>query len=206
MQKQKPSKSPERQMFDKDVNCLLMKKGQSGLLAFINRNLKRFQLERSYDIFDIFIEGYIRGVYQIESGQPIEKTDAWLRGTCYNVIRELSKHKKPQNKEVEYSSVEHKLTSDDPSDDLSQEALKAMLSAIREILSPIDFEIFVLRAMEDFSWIEIEERLKSFSNTALRKRYERLKKPLRDYFFANALLDDYGLSSQQPTPALALKK
>ncbi|NEQ89138.1 MAG: hypothetical protein F6K26_57495, partial [Moorea sp. SIO2I5] len=74
--------------------------------------------------------------------------------------------------------------------------VKEILSDIRELVSPLDFDIFVLRVMEELSWIEIEERLNLASNTALRKRYQRMRKVLRDYFFDidNSMLEDYGLS------------
>ncbi|NEQ63699.1 MAG: hypothetical protein F6K53_42925, partial [Moorea sp. SIO4A1] len=70
------------------------------------------------------------------------------------------------------------------------------LSDIRQLVSPLDFDIFVLRVMEELSWIQIEERLNLASNTALRKRYQRMRKVLRDYFFDidNSMLEDYGLS------------
>ncbi|NEQ61837.1 MAG: hypothetical protein F6K53_32180, partial [Moorea sp. SIO4A1] len=84
----------------------------------------------------------------------------------------------------------------DGSDYLSDEYVKEILSDIRQLVSPLDFDIFVLRVMEELSWIEIEERLNLASNTALRKRYQRMRKVLRDYFFDidNSMLEDYGLS------------
>ncbi|NEO68330.1 sigma-70 family RNA polymerase sigma factor [Moorena sp. SIO3H5] len=197
MQPRKPPKSPNRKQFDAAVNSLLNQREKSGLFAFIEFRLKQFNLEHKFDIFDIFIESYIRGVSKIESGQHIENPSAWLRTTCLNVIREhFAKKGKHWKKEREFSSIEYQISANDTSDYLSDQYVKEILSDIRQLVSPLDFDIFVLRVMEELSWIEIEERLNLASNAALRKRYQRMRKVLRDYFFDidNSMLEDYGLS------------
>ncbi|NEP02035.1 MAG: sigma-70 family RNA polymerase sigma factor [Symploca sp. SIO2E9] len=191
-------KSPERQKFDAEVaDYFLKKKDQYGLLAFIEWKRRQFKLEHELDIFDIAVEGYIRGVSKISSGEDIGNSLAWLKTTCLNVMREhYSKKRKKQQKEIDFSLVEYKLTSKEDSALLSEQDVKALLVAIKQRLSPLDFEVFVLRVLEELSWSEIESRMELQSNAALRKRYQRLKKSLQDYFFNidNALLEDYGLS------------
>lgn len=191
-------KSPERQKFDAAAaDYFLKQKDQYGLLAFIERKRRQFKLEHELDIFDIAVEGYIRGVSKIESGEDIGNPLAWLKTTCFNVMREhYSKKRKKQQKEIDFSLVEYKLHSEEDSGLLSEQDVKALLVAIKQRLSPLDFEVFVLRVLEELTWSEIEEHIELVSNTALRKRYQRLKKSLQDYFFNidNALLEDYGLS------------
>ncbi len=63
--------------------------------ASVERMLWQFRLRGAYEVKDVIIEAYAIGMEQIEKGGIIENPLPWIRGTCFNIIREL---RRKQNK------------------------------------------------------------------------------------------------------------
>ncbi|NEQ86413.1 MAG: hypothetical protein F6K26_42020, partial [Moorea sp. SIO2I5] len=86
-------------------------KSYAALFNGIKSKIRQFNLP-DYQIYDVINETYVRGIKLLESGQEIKNPRAWIRGTSFNVIREMSRK---QNKEQSWDSNlrEHQIALED---------------------------------------------------------------------------------------------
>jgi RNA polymerase sigma factor (sigma-70 family) len=188
----------ERQKFDSAIELLLKSENLNSteydalsVFPFIKGKLKQFHLD-NFNVYDIINEVYIRGVKLIESGQPIRKPFAWIRGTAFNVIREISRNQ-TKWKLVDYSSVEYAVASEEAknslvSEDAINEYLKSLQMSVQE-LEPKDRQILELWKVKGLSWKEVAKNLdlngeEVPSLPTLRKRGERALERLRQKYYS----------------------
>lgn len=159
--------------------------------TFIQARLRQFHLETRIEVEDIFIEAYMRGLEKIHAGETIDNPLNWLKGTCFNIIREKSrKLKKEIFVEPESINTTLKAISNDfilrkaIEDDL--EILNKALKKLKEE-DPIKYKLIELKILKEMTWKEVSECLtveegKNISNPALRQRLTQVKKRLRRIF------------------------
>jgi DNA-directed RNA polymerase specialized sigma24 family protein len=165
--------------------------GSSGRLmyAFVRRTLRQFCLQHNYREAYILNEAYLRGLRQIQRGQLIRNSPAWLRKTSYNIIRELKRDQQKavalqdQMLEMQSTPVSSNVSADDLEDDL------ATLRLAFQLLSKSDQKLLNLKIVEGHSWNEIRAILAQqgygdHDETKLRKRKERALIRLRKKFHA----------------------
>lgn len=178
----------KREEFDAQFAEKLSHNNSDGriLFAFTRRLLVQFRKKGSYSEAYVINEAYTRGVVLINKGGTIRKFSPWLRGTIYNIVRELSRGKKRENiaefnEEICYQS-QHSL--------IAEEDLNHELHLIRlayEMLDAKDKQLLNLKIIERHTWREISEILRTKegkvpSESALRKRKERALANLRKLY------------------------
>ena len=180
--------------FDLSIRTILDERSPTftSLRSAISRWLKQFRLEKSFGEYYIINEAYIRGENAIrKKGIQIKNPSAWMRATCYNIIRELSR------KESRYYSLlsdpidESQTNNPKDSFNLDQELMRVKLSF--QMLDDEDQEILNLKVVQGLSWSEISEEMNlrgiQLTNSALRKRKERALKRLREHYHNFAALN-----------------
>lgn len=165
----------QQERFDADFKEFLNPKSSTGRLmfAFVGRELRAFRLSSLYRESYVLNEAYIRGRNTIQKGGTIRHSGAWLRGTAFRIIRELSReHQKTVS--LQESFLENQPV-------ISTEELQSDLATLRmafQLLPLEDQELLYQKIVEDVSWREIRETLRlrgygDFSEATLRKRKER---------------------------------
>ena len=186
-----------RQIFDSEFIALLDSSSSSSraLFAFIKTNLRRFRLNGIYSVYDVLNEAYLRGVLAINSGQSITKPTPWIKTTCYNIIREISRKQDKYyplldadqvSEDDNQFSVIIKTLSDqtriETPEAFDEVVLEALLPSLLR-LEPKELRILQLRVMEDLSWEEVRQRLmidgETISISSLRQQGYRALKHLR---------------------------
>jgi RNA polymerase sigma factor (sigma-70 family) len=178
------NKAENRWQFDKAVKTLFDSSNPEALAfcASITRILKQYRLSGTYDAEEIISEAYARSVIKIEEGIFIQIPLAWLRRTCFNVIRDFKRKQnridKPKLDEEIYSlggiEIEKMLLSED-------------LEAIRlafEKLSPEEHNILQARIFQGLSWQEIGDRIATYPIRpgTVRQRGSRALLKLRQHY------------------------
>jgi len=165
------------------------------LLKFIHRTLWSFQLSSYYQTEEILHEAILRGSNSITKGYKIQNLTAWLRGTCFNLIREFSrlhqKIKELQTSDIEIIQARRSEFSYLAEEDSSPEGwieLKLKLESYLQNLESInsdEYQILYQQFFLDKSWQEIQQYFvkqgKSLSIDALRKRGERARAKLANH-------------------------
>lgn len=156
------------------------------LFAFTRRLLMQFNQKDYYREAYIINEAYTRGVQIINKGDTIRKFSPWLRGTIYNIVRELSRGKKRENlaefnEEIHYQTQYSLIAEEDLNHELH------LIKLAYEMLDPNDKQLLNLKIVERYTWREISEILrakggKTPSESALRKRKERALVNLRKLY------------------------
>lgn len=196
-QTEKQQEQPDKQIFDFIFISLLGSSNPSSkyLLKFIHFRLHSFQLDSIYSPFDVLNEAYLRGVQLINSGKKIIHYEGWIRGTCYNIIREMSRSQRKTRYESLDSHQAHQeiainLLSEDELEALEDlEKYKETLSTSLSLLQPQEREILLLRLIEELSWEEIHDILmnkgNNISTTSLRQKGRRALERLRKLYISN---------------------
>lgn len=162
--------------------------------SYIKRTLRQFNLDRICSVEEIISEVYVRGIASIEAGKTIDKPLAWLKVTCLNVIREMSRSRNNQlhrlqgldSDWIEHEALMHNLADDSTVD----EFIHAKLAAIRDSLSQLSLkeqELLRLRFAEGLSWKQVGDRLavsgwQFQDEVTLRKQGSRAIKRLRKVY------------------------
>ncbi len=176
--------SVEKQKFDLAIKALLT--NPYPLFPFIQRYLQQFHITER-EVSDIFNEAYIRGVKLIESGEIIRNASAWMRTTCFNVIREISR-KQRRSQPVEQSFLEYKIAQAQFKICSSlEEVITSDLEIVQIALEQLNLKdkvLLHLRIVEGLSWQEVGKRLsleegKLQSEDTVRKRGQRALERLR---------------------------
>jgi DNA-directed RNA polymerase specialized sigma24 family protein len=178
---------PIKHKFDTAVQALFDGNNPEArsLWANVARTLRQFKLSGTYEVREVLAEAYTIGIRQIESGTIIEKPSAWMRATCLNRIRELSR------KQRQASDPRWDREGLSPADAvLSKLILGEDLKALRlalENLSPADRALLHARFSLNQSWQEIGDSLPSSAGqrlnaTAARQRGFRALQKLRQSY------------------------
>jgi RNA polymerase sigma factor (sigma-70 family) len=173
-----------RKFFDHAVGALFDSSNPEALdfCASITRLLKQFRLGGTYDAKEIISEAYARSVVRIEEGVLIEIPLAWLRSTCFNVIRDFHrKQTKSDNPRLDgepYSLGGIAIDAMQLSEDL-----KALRLAF-EKLSPEEQNILHARIVQELSWQEIADRTEPcpIKLGTVRQRGSRARLKLRQHY------------------------
>ena len=136
------------------------------ILPFIKRTLRQFHLESFCEDSDVFNEVYLRAKNKLLKRENIENIYAWFKGAVFNVVREISKKNKVQDRAIQRrykSDVEKNFTPDYAT---RQNCRK--LSESMKLISEDDLELIILHWSEKLSWKEIGDSLvrkgKEFEN------------------------------------------
>jgi RNA polymerase sigma factor (sigma-70 family) len=165
--------------------------------AGIAHKLYQFRLSQTYEVREIITEAVIRGLDLIESGEMIGIPLAWLRTTCFNVIRDLRrKQDRAENPKLDPTACE-------PGDAvfaeiLLQEDLAAMKLAMTK-LTPDEQQLLHDKILKELTWQQISESLSlsgesPVSHGTTRQRGSRAIKKLRQYY--EAIRDDVKLTDE----------
>lgn len=165
----------------------------SRLFAYLQKKLREFRMERRYQVREILVEVYERGLKAAEKGEKIENPVAWSKRVGYIVImelrRELNKRSYIPLDESDSPQVQY---SDSFVSCLSEEEIKENIEILKEALSLLstrDRDLLKLRTVQRMGWKDIRQNLmgrwKEVPNEgALRTAHHRAVKHLRKAFFA----------------------
>jgi DNA-directed RNA polymerase specialized sigma24 family protein len=165
----------------------------------INSNLRKFNLTKTHDLYEVFNEVYIRGVKKTKEGERILNPQAWIRTTAYNVIREWSRKSQTQTKnEIGYDAVSTvPLLASQPClqtpEELHAETEK-LLRGICSDMNDLDVKLLILSIIDDVEMKEAADHLSGtenveFKSDALRKRKQRALNSLKKRLLEGG--DDY---------------
>jgi len=131
----------------------------SATFAYIQRLLYQFRLSKAYEVKDIIVEVYARGIKAIAQGQEIQTPQAWIKRAALNVIREFRRC----TDKIQYQALDDhpNLASLDEnmlSHLSTQEDLRVIQLAFNK-LSSSDRNILDLRLIHELSWEDISSRL-----------------------------------------------
>jgi len=174
--------------FDKEFSDFSNPQSIKGRVIFasIRRVLRQFRLHKLYDEAFLLNEAYIRAIACIRRGLEIRNASAWLRGTIFRIVRELSREQQRTIPLEETFWDIHTIVS--PDEDLQDELLR--LSTAIQLLSLQDQELLQMKVVENLSWTEIREIWKTrgygdCAEATLRKRKERALSQLRKIYYAS---------------------
>jgi RNA polymerase sigma factor (sigma-70 family) len=177
-----------RQQIDQVFTALYEAKSpeSSSLFSYIQRLLGQFRLKTAYEVKDILVEVYARGIVALAKGKTIDNPQAWIKRVALNVIREFRR----DADRVEYNSLdEQPYLAASAEDHLSKMILeddaKIILQAF-ESLSEDDRFILDLRIVHGLSWQEISEHMAiqgiDVTENALRQKGFRALRRLRSFY------------------------
>jgi DNA-directed RNA polymerase specialized sigma24 family protein len=157
----------------------------SPFCAGVSQMLYRFRLSQTYLAREIITEAYVLGIEKIESGTFIQIPLAWLRKTCFNVIRDLRRQQdKAENPKLDPTLCE-------PGDAvfstlIVQEDWKALRLAV-ERLTPAEQRLLYIRICEGVSWQTVSGLTLTIGEEPLsagtaRQRGSRALKKLRQHY------------------------
>lgn len=149
----------------------------------VKRDLKKFNLSGKYSEVYVLNEAYIRGIRLIRKGEKIHNPLAWIRTTCVNIIRELSREEK-KNLDLTIDVPDVRSADAEFESDFSQKFM--LMKRAFEQLTPVDQEILTLKVVNGLAWKKVAEELSqkgvNLNGPALRKRKERAIKALRQIY------------------------
>ncbi|HEY9623648.1 MAG TPA: sigma-70 family RNA polymerase sigma factor [Crinalium sp.] len=176
-----------RQKFDHAVEALFNMENPDAqsFWSGVSRHLHQFRLSGTYQVKDIVVEAYAIGINQIGEGTVIKNPLAWLRGTCFNVIRDFRrKQDRLDNPKLDGAGF----TPGDEviSDLVIAEDRKALRLAFQQ-LTEEDRKILCARILKEQSWQAIGEALSYaegvvINANATRQRGFRALKKLREAY------------------------
>jgi len=148
-----------RRKFDITVEALFSMENPDAqsFWSGVSRHLYQFRLSGTYEVKDIVVEAYAIGVKQIAQGGVIKNPLAWLRGTCFNVVRDFRR----KQDRLEHPKLDGEgLTPGDKiiSDLIIAEDRKALRLAFKQ-LTEEERQILCARILKGLSWQAIGESL-----------------------------------------------
>jgi len=182
-----PHQEPWKRRYDEEFSELLCPQSSSGrlLFVFIALTLRAFHLQSLYNEAYSLNESYIRGALFLGRGGEIRILSAWLKKTCYHIIRELHREQQRTQPLDDYLL-------DTQVSPIAPESIEAELISLREafkLLEPEDQLLLNLKITHGLPWKKIREIFKQedlgdFTEQALRKRKERALIRLRKHYHA----------------------
>lgn len=156
----------------------------------VEHNIRRFGLSGYFEPNEILSKAYLRGLKAIDQGTQIQNYRAWIKGTAFNIVRELARQKAkefatdPQAPCLERLSEPESDCEDHCDRNLAilRQALEAYRAKKPEIAELMDWRI-----LEGLSWSHIRNRLRERggdvpSEDNLRQKATRAKRELRRLF------------------------
>lgn len=161
-------------------------------ISFIHGRLIQFNLASQFEAHEILNEAYVRGRESIQKGEIIRNPHSWLKGVCFNIIREKSRNQRrellidPELVEL-FPCLRAREDSVVSQKDIHNNC-QALLDSL-DVLGRTDPEtarLLRLRA-EGLSWKEIQQQLvkengEAPSESTLRQKASRAKKTLRKIY------------------------
>lgn len=176
-----------RENFDQRIQALfdLENPDAQSLFSFVQRHLYQFRMGNTYEVKDILVEVYARGVKLTETGVAIEIPTAWCRRTAYNVIREYRRELN-DFKDWNIEQEPYLEGADALSEKIHAEDLQTIRLAFKR-LEPEERRILHLRIVKKMSWREVGQCLvqtasPAHSENALRQKGFRALKKLRELY------------------------
>lgn len=197
-QPQLPSQPPPEDVLDFALEEILGRGNpySYSVLTTIERMLRQFRLSTRVDACDVLIEAYLRGKKQTQAGVRIENPHAWLKGTCFHIIRERKRKLKdhPTDPQILDCLVESSMEDCDVDRQAIADDIDSLHKAMKQLRreEPEGANLLYLRLAEGLSWREIRDRLvdeqgeTTPSEVTLRQRASRAKKVLRQIFHSVA--------------------
>lgn len=166
--------------------------------AQIKNCIRQFNLTSHLDVHEVINEGYKRGIETIEKGKEVEYWQAWLKATCFNIVREHSRAGKrhpsvdPQSPAITNlpsNQIGH-LFERSEEEARIKEAQKRVICLARAIeeytrREPELAYLLQLKLVDQWRWQRIREHMVQQSReevpsvSTLRKRASRAKTTLR---------------------------
>jgi RNA polymerase sigma factor (sigma-70 family) len=152
-------------------------------LAYIRRLLYQYRLANVYEVKDIIVEVYARGIKSIVRGEVIHRPQPWIRRVALYVIREFRRAAdRIQYNELNDDSYLIATESNTLSALILQDDLATIMQAFDE-LPEQDKRILHLRIVNGLSWQEISVELShggsKMSESSLRQKGFRALRHLR---------------------------
>ncbi len=166
--------------------------------AYIKNRIRQYHLTSQLDANEVINEAYKRAIAAIESGKEIEQWQAWLKATCFNIVREYSRDRKrhpsidPQSVAIvnlQFSQMGHIPDRGEEAARVREAKKRAVClkRAIEEYtrLEPDLALLLQLKLVHKWSWQRIREYLMQQGSdevpslSALRKRASRAKTTMR---------------------------
>jgi RNA polymerase sigma factor (sigma-70 family) len=177
-----------RQQIDQVFMALYEAKSpeSSALFSYIQRLLGQFRLRTAYEVKDILVEVYARGIVTLAKGKTIDNPQAWIKRASLNVIREFRR----DADRVKYNSLDEQPNLVGSGEDhlekmILEDDVKIILQAFEE-LSEDDRYILDLRIVHGFSWQEISDHMAiqgiDVPENTLRQRGFRALRRLRSFY------------------------
>ena len=160
----------------------------------VKNRIRQFNLTNHLDCNEVINEAYQRGIAAVEAGKVIEHWQAWLKATCFNIVREASRARQrmpsidPQSHaianlqavEIDRAEMEASI----------KKALKRVMCLTRALevyaeQEPELAHLLQLKLVDRWSWQRIREHLVQQSSdevpsvAVLRKRASRGKTKIR---------------------------
>jgi DNA-directed RNA polymerase specialized sigma24 family protein len=148
---------------DLDMEMVDILKPGSNNAVFIRctNYLKRFNLQDKFDAAFVINEAYMRARKTL-GDHDIYNYPGWIRATCYNIVRELSRSETEKKTRNNSGFCIDSIPADEPSDwaddDLETVEQKRMRQAFAT-LSPLEQAILQLKVVEGRRWAEIQSDL-----------------------------------------------
>lgn len=167
----------------------------------INNRIRQYNLTNHLDANEVINEAYKRAISAIEAEKVIEHWQAWLKSTCFNIVREYSRDRKrhpsidPQSfaiANLESNQTGHPFERCEEEVRI-KEAKKRVICLTRAIeeytkLEPALAQLLHLKLVNKWSWQHIREYLVNQSSeevpsiSTLRKRASRAKTKMRHLY------------------------
>ncbi|NEP80378.1 MAG: sigma-70 family RNA polymerase sigma factor [Okeania sp. SIO3B3] len=184
-----------KEKFDLEFRELFTRNNRESdsLFIYIRMRLNQYNLNKLYEPNYILNEVYSRGIKALEEGKTINSILGWIRGTGFNVIRELSKKKSKtksfeelSEKESKYVTKSLNLRQQDATlqnwvEEVNNEV--ELLNEALKKLTPEEQRLLNYKEIRGLSWQEIAslEEYQGIKPSALRKRKERIIKKLCEF-------------------------
>jgi len=185
---------PETRQFNREAQGLIRFNAPQAraLKIFIHQTLCQFGLQGHITEWDVLIEAYLRGVQYTRRGRYILHSNAWLRKTAHNIIREWQRDRAKYCDTALDDLLEKGIVGyheDLPSEDRGRDfcRVETETEKVKRAFSNLDDgdrSLLHWKIIETLSWQSIHDRLLALGQPAvplptLRKRGQRALERLR---------------------------
>ena len=165
--------------------------------AFLKNRIRQFHLTDHLEPNEVINESYRRAIAAVEAGKEVQHWQAWLKSTCFNIIRERSRAGKKCSAIDPQSMVLANLQACDAinvfssQENDSAQLVEGQIAILHEALKELTKEdanavrLLKLKLIDGLSWECIRAHLLATTNeelpnlAALRQRAARAKRKLR---------------------------
>jgi hypothetical protein len=165
--------------------------------AYVKNRIRQFHLKEHLNPNEVINEAYKRAIAAVEAGKEIQNWQAWLKTTCFNIIRERSRANKKCSSVDPQSLILANLQACDAinvfnsKEEATAHEVEKQLMILEQALEELartefeDFQLLKLRLIDELSWASIRDYLLKNTDqdvpnlTTLRQRAVRAKRKLR---------------------------